>query len=176
MAKTRAKQYEFNGESKSIRKWSEQYGLSYSVLCEKIAKGMTIGEAITTTKPKKKPKTLIYHGREYTVTQLAQKFGMRRDTLKMRVFYLGWSVEEAVAKPTRIGYTPMITDKSGCDHYDCLHQDGGGKCQLGVKRCTRNTVCEMYDDAYEYYFGDQVKWRTEGKDPWAEERRLLVGC
>ena len=44
---------------------------------------------------------ISYHGRQYTLSELAAKIGMNKTTLKERL-NLGWSVEDAVERPVRL--------------------------------------------------------------------------
>lgn len=51
---------------------------------------------------------ILYHGEAYTLTQLAEKLGINKTTLKERI-NLGWSIEDAVNRPVRQrtrGYRP----------------------------------------------------------------------
>lgn len=43
---------------------------------------------------------VCYKGEQYTLTQLAEKYGIKKTTLRERL-KAGWSVEEAVEKPIR---------------------------------------------------------------------------
>ena len=44
---------------------------------------------------------IVYESREYTLTELAEKIGMNKTTLKERL-NLGWSIEDAVNRPVRL--------------------------------------------------------------------------
>lgn len=44
---------------------------------------------------------VIYHGKKYTLTQLAEKTGIKKTTLKERLNN-GWSIEDAVNRPVRL--------------------------------------------------------------------------
>lgn len=60
---------------------------------------------------KRSNRIIEYRGQKYTLTQLAEKSGIKKTTLKERL-NLGWSVEDAVSRPVRQrtrGYRP-----SGC--------------------------------------------------------------
>lgn len=57
---------------------------------------------------KRNNRILLYHGETYTLTQLAEKVGINKTTLKERI-NLGWSIEDAVNRPIRQrtrGYRP----------------------------------------------------------------------
>lgn len=167
-----------NGEKHTIYGWAKKYNLSYKYLWSKVTgEGMTIAEALAAVKPKPPIKTVMFRGREYTVTQLSELCGIDRETLNQRIFRLGWDIEEACTKPKRgsVRYVVPVIDRCGCKRYDCLYQDGSGKCQLGVR--SEHEKCDKYYDAYEYYYGNEIKWtkKNAGKDPWAKERKRLIG-
>ena len=50
---------------------------------------------------KRSNRIIIYRGEKYTLTELAEKIGMNKTTLKERL-NLGWSVEDAVNRPVRL--------------------------------------------------------------------------
>ena len=57
---------------------------------------------------KRSNRILLYHGETYTLTQLAEKLGINKTTLKERI-NLGWSIEDAANRPVRQrtrGYRP----------------------------------------------------------------------
>lgn len=49
---------------------------------------------------KRSNRVIMYHGKEYTLTQLAEYAGLKKTTLKERLNN-GWSVEDAVERPVR---------------------------------------------------------------------------
>lgn len=49
---------------------------------------------------KRNNRIILYHGETYTLTQLAEKAGINKTTLKERL-NLGWSIEDAVNRPIR---------------------------------------------------------------------------
>ena len=56
-------------------------------------------------------RVITYHGENYTLTQLSEKVGINKTTLKERL-NLGWSIEDAVNRPVRQrtrGYRPSGT-------------------------------------------------------------------
>ena len=57
---------------------------------------------------KRSNRVLVYNGKKYTLTQLAEEFGIKKTTLKERL-NAGWSVEKSVETPIRLrtkGYRP----------------------------------------------------------------------
>lgn len=60
---------------------------------------------------KRSNRIIEYRGQKYTLTQLAEKSGIKKTTLKERI-NLGWSIEDAVERPVRQrtrGYRPSGT-------------------------------------------------------------------
>ena len=169
---TKARLYEHNGMTRSIRSWARYYDLPYNSLRKRLIAGMSVSDAVAEIEQNRKKLCVEYEGREYTMAQLGRKFNLPTHIVYTRIFHLGWSVEKAVHSPRKQKHPPMVST-SGCTRYDCVHQDGSGVCSLGIKRNREN--CEEYYDAYEYYYGNQVKWRKNGKDPWAAERKMLIG-
>ena len=49
---------------------------------------------------KRSNRVIMYHGKEYTLNQLAEYAGLKKTTLKERLNN-GWSVEDAVERPVR---------------------------------------------------------------------------
>ena len=67
---------------------------------------------------KRNNRVITYHGENYTLTQLSEKVGIKKTTLKERLNF-GWSIEDAVNRPVRQrtkGYRPsgarMVVDES----------------------------------------------------------------
>lgn len=171
-----AKIIEHNGQHKSIRQWAKYYGIPYNVLRTHIKSGQTVGEIVSNYKPGRPGQKIVkYDGKEYTIANLARQFDVNRHMLYTRIFQLGWTVEDAVSVPRRPKHIcpPPVIDRAGCTKYDCVYQDGSGKCRLGHKKYA--TVCEDFYDAFEYYYGNEIKYKKDGKDPWAAERKLLIG-
>lgn len=50
---------------------------------------------------KRTNRIIFYKGERYTLTQLAEKVGIKKTTLKERL-NMGWSIEDAVNKPVRL--------------------------------------------------------------------------
>lgn len=50
---------------------------------------------------KRSNRVVAYRGKKYTLTELAEKSGLKKTTLKERL-NMGWSVEDAVNRPVRL--------------------------------------------------------------------------
>lgn len=55
---------------------------------------------------------VVYESQEYTLTELAEKIGMNKTTLKERL-NLGWSVEDAINRPVRLRKRGWRTSNCG---------------------------------------------------------------
>ena len=54
---------------------------------------------------KSKYKRYLYKGKKYTIRELSILSGIRKETLRARLFMMGWSIEEAIEiKPLKVGY------------------------------------------------------------------------
>ena len=63
---------------------------------------------------KRTNRIVIYNGREYTLTELAELIGMNKTTLKERL-NMGWSVEDAVNRPIRLRTKGWRKSNCGAD-------------------------------------------------------------
>lgn len=50
---------------------------------------------------KRTNRIIVYHGKKYTLTELAEKSGLNITTLRERI-NMGWSLEDAVNRPVRL--------------------------------------------------------------------------
>lgn len=69
-----------------------------------------------------------YDGQIYTISQLARKYGFKAQTLSRRI-QRGWTIEEAVSIPARIGNNQALRQKSinpggnnNDDNKDCIYK------------------------------------------------------
>lgn len=172
-----AKKYEMNGEVHSVTEWARIYNKPRHIVANRVQKGMSIKDALTRPVGAGRQKLYSFHGKKYSIQDLSKLSGVPCETIRSRIAY-GWDIETAVTKPSR-GYSVRAGqrcssyDKSGgCKRYDCLHQDGSGKCQLGFrnhKKCN-----DKFEDAYEYYFKNDRKYNKASGDIWAKDRQKLL--
>lgn len=102
--------YEWNGVSKSLREWSEQYGIKYDTLRGRIRKGMSIEEAITESIDRNRYET--YNGITKSISEWAEQYGLNRSTLDCRL-NSGMSIEDALNRPVMKGHLPQIYELNG---------------------------------------------------------------
>lgn len=96
---------EYNGESKTIKQWSEASGINYSTLCNRLARGLSILSALTTPVVKhnitKKSGALItFNGEAKTLKEWASFLNIAYSTLQQRLL-VGWSIERALTTPVK---------------------------------------------------------------------------
>ena len=89
-------------------KWAFKHGYSSNLSIDRVNydKGYTPSNCRWATQKeqqnnKRNNRIVCYEGVEYTLTQLAERVGIGRTTLKERL-KAGWSVEEAIKKPVRL--------------------------------------------------------------------------
>lgn len=94
--------YEFNGEKKSLREWSEELGVGYITLYNRIKSGWTIDMALSTkVGTVTNSELLSFNGKTQTLTEWAEELNIKSDTLWQRIYRLNWSVEKALTTKTR---------------------------------------------------------------------------
>lgn len=87
-----AKLYTINGEAHTAEEWEDIYNLKWATIRYNINHNKEI-------KRKDYPKVTI-DGKEYTMTELSRKTGIRRETLCKR-YYAGIRGNEIIAEPVR---------------------------------------------------------------------------
>lgn len=101
---TKARMVTFNGETKSVTDWAEEYGLPPKLLMKRLYRGDSFENAVA--KPitnslkerannMKSNRRVFYNGEDLTVTQFAEKYKVSRFKIYHRLDR-GWSVEEAL--------------------------------------------------------------------------------
>lgn len=110
----RAKRYELNGESHTLREWSKISGVAVHKLYNRLRKGYTLEEAMSTNvdlrlRPLENKGNAVnryakrmlryeYQGEMYTVTELAKLTGIASNRLRQRLRVEHHTVEEAVSE------------------------------------------------------------------------------
>lgn len=93
--------FSFNGQSKSLLAWSEEYQIPLQTLIDRIEKyGWSIEKALTKPVPKRKkyPSVLSYNGFTGTLAEWSLVIGIDVKTLRARM-QRGWSVEQTLTTP-----------------------------------------------------------------------------
>ena len=90
--------YEYNGEYYTIPELSEKFGLSQTMLRQRLMSGMNLNDAITLPHAKDTVKKFMYQGKKYTMREISDAFGIKLSTVKSR-FKKGWKVEQVIKTP-----------------------------------------------------------------------------
>ena len=125
--------FEIYGEKLTIRQMSEKYDMQRDKLRHRIVKGgMTPEEAVSFRERvnKNKPRKVTYKGEEYTIKQLAERFGLKENTLAVRILR-GRSIEEALGFIGRGGKKLIYLTYNGQ-----TKEIGDWANELGVQRAT----------------------------------------
>lgn len=91
----------YKGETKTMKEWSEEYGIRMSVIHERLKKGMSVEETFTT--PVEVKRNLVtYNGETKNLSEWARETGINRATIQGRL-QCGWPVSDALTlKPSKI--------------------------------------------------------------------------
>jgi hypothetical protein len=93
----------FQGTTKPLADWADEYGLSYACLHERLLDGWPVEDALRRPKFNCGEKRnghhwLTYDGKTLTVTQWGQELGLPRDAIWARL-RRGWSIEKTLSMP-----------------------------------------------------------------------------
>ena len=111
-------EFTFNGKTQSLARWSEETGLAYSLLSERINKfNWTIEQALTTPVIDANErmerarlawwgplKSFELDGKSYTIAELSKHTGLTESLLRQRLCEKGWAIEDAI-KPVKVDAT-----------------------------------------------------------------------
>lgn len=103
----------FNGETKPVIKWAEQYGIPQSLLHQRLRLGWSIERALTPPDKveslnkeaqrkragKLQKNFLTFNGETKLICEWAEQYGIPRTTLRVRLLRLGWPPEKALTFP-----------------------------------------------------------------------------
>jgi hypothetical protein len=89
----------FNGETRTLSDWARFTGIPYTVLHDRLVKlGWTTEQALS--KPVWRGRMITFGGETFSLRQWACRAGIAYSTLRLRL-RAGWSVEEALTRPSR---------------------------------------------------------------------------
>ncbi|MDY0282629.1 MAG: GIY-YIG nuclease family protein [Salinivirgaceae bacterium] len=109
LAENRGETHTYKGETKTIRQWAEEYGLTYNVLQHRIRIFGSLKKAlehkthsksecagIAREKLRLRVRKFKHNGQEKSVADLAKEYGISRAVLSKRIYKGNRTVEEAV--------------------------------------------------------------------------------
>jgi len=98
-----ARRYTFNGETLTVRQWSERTGIPATIIANRLRKGWSIERALTEPAGSRRgtvrcdSRLYTFDGKTMTLTQWATELGIRPHTLLKRL--KNWSIEDAFTIP-----------------------------------------------------------------------------
>lgn len=84
----------YNGETKTLKQWSEKIGIDWGVLYSRLKKGWSIEKSLT-TKQMRQRIMIPYNGEMKSITEVAKESGIKYATLLYRVNN-GWDIDKAL--------------------------------------------------------------------------------
>ena len=88
--------FTYRGETKTLKEWSIQFGLSYSTLYSRIfTLGKSFEEAITIDQNYVQERRYLFNGQEMTIAQISKMTGIKYNLLYNRLVALGWAIDKA---------------------------------------------------------------------------------
>jgi hypothetical protein len=98
---------EFNGVTQTLAEWARETGLSYGALQSRIQRGYDLEEALTAPsgiKWKNVMRPLEFNGVVMSMSYWSKQTKIPFTTIRNRIDKMGWSVEDALTKPSGSGY------------------------------------------------------------------------
>lgn len=90
--------YEYQGEFYTIPELSKKFGISQTMLRQRLMNGVDINDAMTLPNASDVVKKFSYKGKEYTMREISEAFDIKLSTVKGR-FRKGWSIEQVIETP-----------------------------------------------------------------------------
>lgn len=92
----------YNGTTKTLKTWSEEYGILPETIYRRLNNGWNIDRALT-TKPlqSKNDKLIEYDGKKKTLWEWSKDVDIEYRTLKRRIKDLHWPFEKALKTPIK---------------------------------------------------------------------------
>lgn len=98
----RGSKFEFQGEFRTLRGWSDLFGIKLSTLSVRVqTRGWTIERALTTPMGVPRGSKFEFQGEVRTLREWGNIFGISPSILSTRVQVRGWSIERALTTPIR---------------------------------------------------------------------------
>lgn len=89
----------YNGKTQSMKKWSEELGISYSVLRSRLNNyHWSVKEAFS-TKIKPTHRLITYHGKTQSLTEWCKELNLNYATISGRINNYHWTIEKAFETP-----------------------------------------------------------------------------
>lgn len=101
----RASHYEYNGKRQSLNDWAKETGIPVATLQDRIRRGWSFEDAITSAVIGSNSKQFKFQGRSKTLTEWANEYGLPYTVVYARLRG-EWSLEAALTTPYEKGRKP----------------------------------------------------------------------
>jgi predicted nucleic acid-binding Zn ribbon protein len=91
----------FDGETLIIQDWSTRTGISVSGIRNRLDRGWSVEDTLSTPKKKSRAKGYLYKGKSYTIAELCVLSRLSYDTIRGRI-ERGWDIERIVDTPKQV--------------------------------------------------------------------------
>lgn len=90
----------YNGKTMTIMQWSEETGLDYNCINQRIQAGWPVDKALTApVQNTHTPVNITFNGETKRLYEWANQLGIKYNVLHNRLFLRNWSVEKAFTTP-----------------------------------------------------------------------------
>ena len=86
----------YNGETHTLKEWSEKTGIPSHTIKYRLKKGLPIEEVLTKPSNRKRKDKFTYKGETHTLSEWAQITGKSISTLYARIYDKHWDIEKAL--------------------------------------------------------------------------------
>ena len=92
-----------NGKTRTIKEWSDIYGISMTVINNRLNSGWSAEDAVLKEirSMKNRVGNVTFDGKTQSLQDWAKELGIPLPTLSSRIMKLGWSVEKALREPVK---------------------------------------------------------------------------
>lgn len=111
-----------NGETKTLKEWSDIYGVPMSLINYRLNSGWSEEEAVSREVKEMRERigAITFNGKTRNLQEWANELNIPASTLSNRIKILGWSIEKALSTPAK-NFKKNIIDKSEyssiCERY-----------------------------------------------------------
>ena len=100
--KTTNKYVTYDGKTKTLQQWADDFGISYSTIRYRLRSGWELDDVFNAPiKDTRKATYYTYNGKTKRLYQWAKELGINAETLNHRILYRKWSVEKAFETPVK---------------------------------------------------------------------------
>lgn len=122
-ARRRGKEYEANGQCKTLPEWAAECGIDANTLRYRVCnRGWSLEHAMSASLKSNGSEDFEAFGETHTLREWAKIRGIPQNTLRSRIYSNKWPIEKALTEPVRKArqYTAFGETKSGCEWAEAL--------------------------------------------------------